>query len=176
MPVAARAIEVLADLAKAVRHQATSGLAFFGEAANDSSSHWLAGAKPSKLIREVPFTVVWLIFTTPRSPARDFLIDFLASEQVRIVEEVAQEPAQLPQCFGRAVNATRDHTSSKRFRFENAEAKDVERFLRIPSILSLIDAHEEHSVGHMVRSRRRSFAETLNATSHATPSFSLLDM
>ena len=43
MPVAARATEVLADLGKAVRHQATSGLAFLGEDAKDSSSHWLAG-------------------------------------------------------------------------------------------------------------------------------------
>src|SRR5207237_380192 len=39
MPVAARTTEVLADLGKAVRHQATSGLAFFGEVANDNSSH-----------------------------------------------------------------------------------------------------------------------------------------
>ena len=71
--VAPRAGEVLADLGVAVGHQATSELVFFTEAAGqDSSSHWLAGAKPSKLSREVPLTVVWLILTTPRRPERAF--------------------------------------------------------------------------------------------------------
>src|SRR5438477_2010557 len=72
IPVAARAAEVLADLGVAVGHQATSDPVFFKEEAEDSSGHWLAGAKPSKLSRAVPLTVVWLIFTTPRSPESAF--------------------------------------------------------------------------------------------------------
>ena len=72
IPVAARAAEVLADLGVAVGHQATSDPVFFKQEAEDSSAHWLAGAKPSKLSREVPLTVVWLILTTPRSPESAF--------------------------------------------------------------------------------------------------------
>ena len=73
MAVATWAGEVLAELGVAVDHHATSEPEFFTEAEEqDSSSHWLAGAKPSKLSREVPLTVVWLILTTPRSPDRAF--------------------------------------------------------------------------------------------------------
>jgi hypothetical protein len=97
MPVAASATEVLADLGKAVRHQATSGLAFFGEDANESSSHWLAGGKPSKLSREAALTVVWLIFTTPRSPARAFS-STSSSEQVRVIFCLTSLLSKSPTC------------------------------------------------------------------------------
>src|SRR5579864_5420543 len=109
----------------------------------------------------------------PSQSGQGLLVDFLASEQFGIVEEVAQEPAQLPECFGRAVDATRDHASSKPFRFEDAESDYVERLLRMPSVLSLIDAHEEHTVGDLVPSRRSGFDKTLNAAFQATPSFSV---
>ena len=36
-------------------------LPFFGEDAKDSSSHWLAGAKPSKLRWEMPWMVWWAL-------------------------------------------------------------------------------------------------------------------
>ena len=73
MAVATGAGEVVAELGVAVAHQATSEPEFFTETEEqDSSSHWLAGAKPSKLSREVPLTVVWLILTTPRRPERAF--------------------------------------------------------------------------------------------------------
>ena len=72
IPVAARAAEVLADLGVAVDHQATSDPVFFKHEVEDSSAHWLARANPSKLSSELPLTVVWLIFTTPRSPERAF--------------------------------------------------------------------------------------------------------
>jgi hypothetical protein len=53
MSVAPRAAEVLADLGVAVGHQATSDPVFLKHEAEESSAHWLAGAKPSKLSREV---------------------------------------------------------------------------------------------------------------------------
>ena len=73
IPIAAGAGEVLAKLRVAVGHdQATSGLPFARVGAEDNVAHWLAGAKASKLSREVPWKVVWLIFTTPRRPERAF--------------------------------------------------------------------------------------------------------
>src|SRR5439155_6934388 len=58
MPIATRAGEVLADLGVAVVHQATSEPPTSAGNAADSSSHWLAGANPSRLSREVPFMTV----------------------------------------------------------------------------------------------------------------------
>jgi hypothetical protein len=40
--------------------------------AGGSSSHWLAGAKPSRLVSEMPLTTVWLILTTPRRDRKAF--------------------------------------------------------------------------------------------------------
>jgi hypothetical protein len=45
--------------------------------AEDSSSHWLAGAKPSRLISEMPLITLWVILTTPRSPGKDFSFNCL---------------------------------------------------------------------------------------------------
>src|ERR1039458_4592150 len=73
--VTARAAKVLADLGVAVRHQDASAeleREALGAGDADSSSHWLAGAKPSRLISEIPLITVWLILTTPRSPGRAF--------------------------------------------------------------------------------------------------------
>src|SRR5439155_25931941 len=66
MAIAARAGQVLADLGLPLEHQATSEPPTSAGNAADSSSHWLAGAKPSRLSREVPFMTLWLILTTPR--------------------------------------------------------------------------------------------------------------
>src|SRR4051812_3799098 len=55
VPIASRARQILADLGIAVGHCATSErTALFGLL--DNSSHWLAGAKLSRLSREVPGT------------------------------------------------------------------------------------------------------------------------
>ena len=70
--IAAGTGEVLADLSVAVGHQATSERPALAEGSIDRSSHWLAGAKPSRFSNEVPLTTLWLILTTPRSPARLF--------------------------------------------------------------------------------------------------------
>ena len=73
MSVAPRAAQVLADLGVAVCHRDASSVLErealeIGTA--DNSSHWLAGAKPSRLMSEMPLITVWLILTTPRSPGR----------------------------------------------------------------------------------------------------------
>src|SRR5208337_4777754 len=75
VPVTARAAKVLADLGVGVDHRDASAVLErealeIGTA--DSSSHWLAGAKPSRLMREMPLITVWLILTIPRSPGKAF--------------------------------------------------------------------------------------------------------
>src|ERR1039458_1913478 len=75
VPVAARAAEVLANLGVGVGHRDASAVLERGAldtGAADSSAHWLAGAKPSRLTSEMPLITVWLILTTPRSPGKAF--------------------------------------------------------------------------------------------------------
>src|SRR5271163_271023 len=73
VPVTTRTAEVLADLGVGVGHLIASS-ALEREALDtgvaDSSSHWLAGANPSRLTSEMPLSTVWLILTTPRNPGR----------------------------------------------------------------------------------------------------------
>src|SRR5664280_2119230 len=72
MAITARAGQVLGNLGVAVIHR--DALPFSvplplpaggTRTAVASSSHWLAGAKPSKFTSEMPLITVWLIFTTP---------------------------------------------------------------------------------------------------------------
>jgi hypothetical protein len=67
--VTARAAKVLTDLGVGVGHRDASAVLereSLVAGADDSSSHWLAGAKPSRSMSEMPLITVWLILTTPR--------------------------------------------------------------------------------------------------------------
>src|ERR1039458_9056885 len=75
--ITARAGQVLGDLGVAVVHRDALSfpeplplLAGGTRTEVASSSHWLAGAKPSRFISEIPLTTVWLILTTPTKPRR----------------------------------------------------------------------------------------------------------
>ena len=70
MAIATRTSQVVADLGVGVGHQATSEPLMLVRGVADSSSHCAAGAKPSRLSREVPFTTARLTLTTPRRPTR----------------------------------------------------------------------------------------------------------
>src|SRR5207302_9846304 len=61
----------------------------------------------------------------PSKSGQGLLVDFLASEQVRIVEEIAEEPAEFPQCFCSAIDAPRNHPLGEFVRFKDREAEDV---------------------------------------------------
>src|ERR1035441_4283801 len=72
MAITARAGQVLGNLGVAVIHHDARSFctplplpAGGTRTAVASSSHWLAGAKPSKFTSEMPFITVWLILTTP---------------------------------------------------------------------------------------------------------------
>jgi hypothetical protein len=59
------------------------------------------------------------------------LVDFLASKQLWVVEEITEKPAQLPECFGRAVNTPRRSCARPIPAFEGREPQEVERLLRM---------------------------------------------
>ena len=56
MAIATGTSQVVADLGVGIAHQATSEPLMVEDAVVDSSSHCVAGAKPSRLSREMPFT------------------------------------------------------------------------------------------------------------------------
>src|SRR5208283_679619 len=64
VPVTAGAAKVLADLGVGVGHRDACAVLErenFVAGGADNSSHWLAGAKPSRLISEMPLMTLWLI-------------------------------------------------------------------------------------------------------------------
>ena len=78
------------------------------------------------------------------------LVDLFASEHVRIVEEIAEEPAELPKSFSGAINPPRNHPPSKLVWFEDGESQDVEGLRRMPAVLGSVDADQENAIGHLV--------------------------
>src|SRR5205807_757357 len=65
MTIAPRAGQILADLAIAVYHQATSDPGESSAAVGESSFQRLSGANPSRFRTEMPCAMVWLTFSTP---------------------------------------------------------------------------------------------------------------
>src|SRR5580692_2973074 len=79
------------------------------------------------------------------SPQADktILVDFIATHQVLVVAEIAEEPAEPPDRLRRAVESPREGPASTLIWFEDVEAKDVERLFRMPAIEDSIDANKE---------------------------------
>ena len=74
------------------------------------------------------------------------IIDFVFSQQLGVVSEVAQEPAQFPHGSSRAVESAGNQTSGHMPGLENREANGVIRFLRMPTILHSIHLDEKQSI------------------------------
>ena len=74
---------------------------------------------------------------------QSLIIDFIFSQQLGVVTEVAQKPGEFPHCSGCAVEAASDQAPGQMLRFENSEADLVIRFLDVPAILHSIDPGEE---------------------------------
>ena len=106
----------------------------------------------------------------PAQSRQGFLIDLLVGQQFGVIEEIAQEPAQLPQGFLGAVEATDDGLAGQGAGLENGEAEDLERFMGMPAELGPIDAHEVHAVGDIRAGIASGFGEARELAFHATTS------
>ena len=71
------------------------------------------------------------------------VIDFILSQQLGVIAEVAQEPGQFPHCSGCTVEAAGNQAAGQMLGFENREADLVIRFLQVPAILHSINLDEE---------------------------------
>jgi len=72
----------------------------------------------------------------------------IPAEQLRVVAEIAQRPAELPQGLGRAIESAGEGAPSYRLRFDNGEPNDVKRLLALPRVPDLIDSDQEHAIGN----------------------------
>src|SRR6202043_2924962 len=82
---------------------------------------------------------------SPKAHQRLF-VHFVPAHQIGVVAKVPQEPAELPQCFGSAVETTVEGTALMFSWFENDEPQNVERPLGMPAIENPIDADEENAL------------------------------
>ena len=99
-----------------------------------------------------------------------FLVDFIASEQVGVVEKIAQEPTELPQGFRRAVHPSGDHAAGEFPWFQDGEAQNVKGLRWMKAVLGAVDADEEHAVGHSIGRGVGRLAQALDSAFHAAPS------
>jgi hypothetical protein len=108
-------------------------------------------------------------FDDAAESGKSFLIDLFVSEKLRVIEEIPQEPAQLPHCLLGAVETTDDRPTGQYPRFDNRESKYIERSGGVPAELRAVDADKVDAVRNfrtriaggigMRRSRQEDFIE-----------------
>src|SRR5205814_10044271 len=79
-----------------------------------------------------------------------FFTNFIAVKQVWVIQEISQEPAQLPERLGCAVESSADLPTGQLLGLQSRESQDVERFLRMPTVLGFLHANQEDSIRHLV--------------------------
>src|SRR6266852_2969350 len=79
----------------------------------------------------------------PAQAQQGFFIDLVPAEQIGVVAEVAQEPGELPQGLGRAIESSGDRLSGVLFGLEDGQAQGEARLLRVPPIEGSLDSDQE---------------------------------
>src|SRR3989442_4614754 len=94
-----------------------------------------------------------------------FFIHLVSAEQVEVIAEVPQEPAELPHGLGGAVEPSGDALPDMFFRLEDAEAQGEEGLLRMPAIEDALDPNQEESL-QGVASVRGNLMQTWDVALH----------
>src|ERR1700739_3216784 len=74
---------------------------------------------------------------------QSFIVEFIPAQQVSVVDEISQDPAQPPECFGCAVNPSSQGMAAVLFGLEHGESQEIERSGWMPTIESPIHTDEE---------------------------------
>src|SRR5437868_43478 len=98
-----------------------------------------------------------------------FFIDFIASEQFRVIAEIAQKPIQLPQSFRGAVEPPSKGMAGEGIGFDYLKVKRVVSLLPVPAILHTSHADQEAPVGKGTGRRGIGLVQTFEAAPHAAP-------
>src|SRR5512135_3534026 len=73
-------------------------------------------------------------------------VHFISAHQIGVVAKVPQEPAEFPERFGSAVEATVEGAALVLSWFENDEPQNVERSFGMPAVEDPIDADQENTL------------------------------
>src|ERR1039457_4216731 len=101
---------------------------------------------------------------------QSLLVDLFVGQKFRVIEKIAQEPAELPHRLLGTVETTANRLSGQCPGLKNGESKDVERFVGVPAELGAIDAHEEDPVRNLRTRIAGSFGKAWDLAFHATTS------
>src|SRR6266852_1699775 len=86
----------------------------------------------------------------PAQVQQSFFIDLVPAEQISVVAEVAQEPVELPQGLGRAIESSGDRLSGVLFGLEGGQAQGEEWLLRVPAIEGSLDSDQEKALQDVI--------------------------
>src|ERR1700758_2947784 len=76
---------------------------------------------------------------------QSFIVEFIPAQQVSVVAEISQEPAQPPECFGCAVDPSSQGMAAVLFGLEHGESQEIERSGWMPTIESSFDSNQENT-------------------------------
>ena len=107
----------------------------------------------------------------PDQPTHRFLVDFVPGQRLRVVQEVAQKPAQLPHRLRGAIEPADDGHAFERFWFKHDQSQHIERLLRVPAMLGMIEADEEDTVRYRGTRFLDCGGDSWQAMFHATTSW-----
>src|SRR6202140_262013 len=73
-------------------------------------------------------------------------VNFVSAQEIGVVAKVPQEPAEFPECFGSAVEATVEGTALMFSWFEDGEPQYIDRSLGMPAVEHPVDADQENAL------------------------------
>jgi len=74
-----------------------------------------------------------------------FFVNFISTKQVCVIAEIAQEPAEPPQCFGCAIDPASQGMAAVFFRLKHGQSQEIEGSGGVPTIERPIHTDEEDS-------------------------------
>jgi len=81
---------------------------------------------------------------------QSLLVDLFMRQEFRIIEKIAEEPAELPHRFLRAVKTTDDGVPGQTMWLNNGESENVEGSCGVPAELGVINPNEVDAVGNLL--------------------------
>jgi hypothetical protein len=79
-------------------------------------------------------------------PNERFLIEFISTQQISVIAEIAEEPAEPPERFGCAIDPSSECMVLVFFGFENRQSHEIERSGRMPTIERTFHTDEEDTL------------------------------
>ena len=74
-------------------------------------------------------------------------VNLVPSQRLRVIEKISQEPAQLPHRLRGAVQPADDRLPGIFLGLQNRQPKYIERFLRMPAMLGMVETDKVDAVG-----------------------------